>query len=143
MALNVNLRDLERLNAAIANAATGSLEQLGEPVGQILEDGARERLESLKSAPDGSPWPAWSERYAKTVSGGQSLLDAEGDLIDSISSEAQSETVLVGSNLPYAGVHNEGWPEQNIPARQYLGISEDEAERIGIEIGEWYLGLLQ
>jgi phage gpG-like protein len=50
----------------------------------------------------------------------------------SLTSEVQGGawSTLVGTAKEYAAVHQFGWPKKNIPARAYLGISQDDVKVI-------------
>lgn len=41
--------------------------------------------------------------------------------------------------IPYARVHQEGWPEKNIPQREYMAVSADELDDIGDALAEFGL----
>ena len=93
-----------------------------------------------------------NKRLASIVGGDrEALLDSVGNLLansarerisDSISHEVDGDVVRIGSNLIYAGVHDQGWEKKNIPARTYLGISADDEEAIEQEVSDWFEGLL-
>lgn len=78
-------------------------------IGGEVEDYTRRRISDEKTAPDGTPWAPWSADYAKTRHGGNSLLQGEGGLLDSIEYQVQRNSVRVGSALAYAGVHQDGF----------------------------------
>lgn len=133
----------EGLDAAITrlNALTGRgfHHELLQAAGAIAERGTRERIDEGKAGPDGTPWQKWSDKYAKTRRGSQSLLVADGGLLDSIAMQVNpaGTEVAVGSNLVYAAVHQfgggelpEGIPASAIPARPYLGLSDAESAEI-------------
>lgn len=118
-------------------------------IGSQLINGARERIGQTNVGPDGVAWP--KSLRAKEV-GGLTLHDS-GRLLASIDSEAAADHVTTGSNLIYAGVHQEGAVIRpvngkalaftlangdravvgsvTIPARPYLGISDED--RMSIE----------
>lgn len=83
--------------------------ELLESIGAVVESQTRRRISDEKTAPDGTPWAPWSDAYAKTRHGGQSLLQGDGDLLDSIEYQVQRSSVRVGSPLAYAGVHQDGF----------------------------------
>jgi phage virion morphogenesis protein len=104
---------------------------------------ARARITKQKTAPDGSKWPAWSPRYAAwrakhAPKGGILLLS--GKLEESLKVFEQTSgqrwhKVKIGSDLPYAAAHNS--PRENKrPKRQYLGLSEDDANAIRQKIAK-------
>ena len=110
------------------------LEQLAGGV----ESQTRRRIGQTKTAPDGRRWAAWSAAYAATRGPGKSLLQSEGDLLDSIVSDVHDDTAEVGSNLVYAATQQFGDDDRGIPARPYLGISRrdhDELERLIEDFG--------
>lgn len=128
---------LEGLEARIRLLAAGmaDIEPLLEGVGAEVESQTRRRIESGGPAPDGTDWEPWSQRYAKTRSGGQSLLRDEGGFLDSVQHAVRGDLVETGSNLVYAAIHQfGGTPDMApgpaaVPAREWLGISgEDEAD---------------
>jgi len=131
-ALHYDLSGVDRLRERVSGLARTDRARLLDMIGATVESQTRRRIEEDKAGPDGTPWPAWSERYAATRHGGQSLLEGEGDLMDSLDYVASDDEVEVGSNLIYAAVHqfgSEDDSDQNIPARPYLGLSaDDEAE---------------
>lgn len=115
----------------------GDPEPLLDRVGALLDSQAQRRIAEEKASPDGEQWPDWSDDYAATRHGGHSLLMNEGDLVQSIQHLVDGYTLEHGSNLVYARTHQEGDPSRNIPQREFLGISDDNAREIDEVIGEW------
>ena len=105
----------------------------------IAISGTRERLRETKEAPDGTPWADWSEEYAATRHGGHSLLQNTGSLDDSLNEFQSGATGGVSTNLVYAAIHQFGGADvgKDIPARPYLGLSDDEAAEIVFELEDW------
>lgn len=113
-----------------------------DAVGAEVESQVRRRIASEKTGPDGKPWAAWSPRYAKTRHGGQSLLQSEGHLLDSITYVVgiDGSFVDVGSNLVYAAIQNFGGAKvgkPNLPARPYLGFSTENTTDLRSVIAKW------
>jgi phage virion morphogenesis protein len=107
-----------------------------EKIGFILENSARNRIESTKRDPEGVPWAPWSESYAKTRNGNQSLLMSRGQMLKRLSYRVTtSTTVEVGSRMKYSGYMQDG--TKKIPARPFLGMSTDDANDILIAIEAW------
>lgn len=125
-AITVDLRGLQAAQSMLDRLAGLDRRALLDDIGSVLENSARERIQISQQSPDGEPWERWSSRYAKGRSSGKSLLQDEGDLLDSLDHEATESEVAIGSNLEYAATHQFGDPERNIPARPYLGISKDD-----------------
>jgi len=83
--------------------------ELLDSIGAVVESQTRRRIADEKTAPDGSAWKPWSDAYAKTRHGNQSLLQGEGALLDSIEYQVERGKVRIGSALVYSGVHQEGF----------------------------------
>lgn len=126
--LTLELDDLAP-RAALARAVSGAedMTELMDQIGTVLVNGAVERIAETNVGPDGTPWQQ-SHRAAKT--GGKTLHDS-GMLMRSINAHAAPRQVAVGSNLPYAGAHQEGM-EIEMPERQAtLYRLKDEDGRVG------------
>ena len=138
------------------HATLGRIAQIGlkpEPllaaIGRPLEDSTRARFDSGRD-PDGVPWASYAPLnplYAAVEKKGVSILVESGDLRDSIRSAVVGNTLLVGSDQPYAPVHQFGaviqpkkerylsfmmgghlWHVDSVfvPARPYLGLSDED-----------------
>ena len=155
---------LDDLQAAVTldqiTAAGEDLFPLMDAIGRVLVNGAVERITVANIDPDGIAWP---QSFRAEVFGGPTL-HATGNLARSITSAPDEHQVRVGSNLIYAGVHQEGAiiraktaggllfmladgeevvvSEVTVPRRAYLGISEGEREDIADLTVAFYSGLL-
>ena len=69
--------------------------------------------------------------------GGHSLLEREGGLIDSITSDSRDSEAIWGSNLVYAAAQNFGYENNNLPAREFLGLSEENTQDMLALIDDW------
>lgn len=155
--IKIELDDLEA-RAALAGleARAGDFSPLFVQFGMLLEGSARNRIENSNLSPDGIEWPV-SLRVKEF--GGKTLRDS-GELAASLTHQPERMQVVIGSNLIYAGVHQDGaeiFPKDadalgfrlpngqfvtvgkvTIPARPYLGVSSDDAEDM-IELTKAYL----
>lgn len=152
-----DLSGVERLARRIDRLSRADRQQLAEQVGAEMESQIRVRISDTKQSPDGDPWPAWSTHYAATRHGGQSLLQADGDLLDSITYAASADSAEAGSNMIYAGVQNEGAeqgefgetgrgqpiPFGDIPAREFVGVGDDDMAGIEAVMDDWLDGQLE
>jgi phage virion morphogenesis protein len=146
MALRVDLRELGALAQRIEALADADTPSLLDAVGAEVESQTRRRIAEERQAPDGTPWAAWSPRYAATRHGGHSLLQAGGGLLDSIQYLVAAAAVEVGSNLVYAAIHQFGGAEAGkpqLPARPYLGLSPDNLADLGRLVDEWAAGQME
>jgi phage virion morphogenesis protein len=125
--------------------------ELLDAIGETLVSGTQKRFHEGK-APDGQPW--------KPVRRGGSPLRDTGQLRGSIEYATTADSVLVGSNLPQALIHQKGGevkakkkkalhfktPEGNdvfvksvnIPARPYLGINDEDMKVVRGVLKEWF-----
>ena len=134
---------------ALGNAVhrMGDTQDMMDSIGEALVSSTLQRFQEEKD-PDGKKWKPSARAAAK---GGTTLSDT-GRLQKSIEYAATSNRVMVGSNLPYARIHQLGGTvrpkkgkflkfkgldgedvfvrEVSIPARPYLGISDDDREEI-------------
>lgn len=141
----------------IANAPTG---ELMEGIGRLVQGQTRRRITSEKTAPDGSAW--------KANRAGTSTLYQSGALADSIDYRASPGSVIVGTGLIYARIHQEGgvitpknggalkfwWvsggftnfaivKSVTMPRRQYIGLSADNQNEIVEATEDWLARLVQ
>lgn len=113
MSISVEIRgdvELQRIRQHVEQLSdTGNRAKLLELIGAEVESQTHRRLRDEKTAPDGSAWEPWSDGYAATRHGNQSLLMGEGALDDSIQYFITGSKVHVGSPLAYAAVHQDGF----------------------------------
>lgn len=140
-------RDLQRiqikLNGLIGRDAQS---ELLDTIGAVTESQTRRRISEEKRSPDGDPWAEWSDDYAKTRHSGHSLLENEGELLDSIQYQVSGDEVVTGSNLIYAAIQHYGGAEVGKPGlveRPYLGISQDNQDELEAVLESWMQGLMQ
>ncbi|HHW4665534.1 TPA: phage virion morphogenesis protein [Yersinia enterocolitica] len=101
---------LAQLQQAVERLADSGLRgELLESLGAIVETQTRRRITDEKESPSGTAWQDWSDGYAKTRHGNQSLLQGDGNLDDSITYVVERNQVRVGTPLEYARVHQEGF----------------------------------
>lgn len=144
------------------DAIVGQLQRRGEDlsplmdiIGQALESSTIERFDEER-APDGS---RWTPSLRARLEGGKTLTKS-ARLKQSITHRSTSDSAEVGTNLIYAGTHQEGATIRGkggklsfrlpgglgfrsveqviIPARPFLGVSADDELEI-IAQGEDYL----
>lgn len=145
--MRVDLSALASVRDLIDRIGKADLQRLADSLGAEIESQTRRRIQDEKTAPDGTPWAPWSDVHAATRHGGHSLLQGEGDLLDSIQYLLEGTEIHVGSPLVYAGVMQHGAdqgefgrtsrngpiPWGDIPGRPYLGLSaENEGDLSGI-----------
>ena len=91
-------------------------------------------------SPRGTPWPERKDNKPHP------LLNLSGDLLAAATQtgapghvdhlDETSLTIGVDKGvIPYAGVHQFGYPEKNIPQREYLGANKQTIQECGAIIG--------
>jgi phage virion morphogenesis protein len=109
-------------------------------IGEILVPSTRRRFET-KTGPDGEPWERNSEVTIARKGRDNPLFD-HGDLRRENAYEViGNDTLEVYNTLPYAAMQHFGgtkaefpWLWGDIPARPFLGISDDDKDAILDEI---------
>ena len=158
-------REASRALAAMA-AAGQHPNVLLKPLGTVLVRGVRDRFEHQVD-PEGNPWEPLQPWYAPMKRNSR-ILTESGALVGSMVWEAAGHELAVGSNLVYAGVHQEGmtiraktpgglmifhdslgnaWgaaQEVYVPARPFLGISAEDERAVGdvVETVMWRVARL-
>lgn len=135
-----DLSDLFNLSTRLTRLADLDTEQLLDAIGAEVSTQTRSRIEDEKTSPDGEPWADHSPAYAamreprQKADGEAGLLELDGHLLESIQQVVEDGQVRVGSNLDYATTQQFGAkarsfggiaPWGDIPARPYLGLSDD------------------
>lgn len=118
----------------------GNMQALMKSVGDALVSGTLKRFQD-EEEPTGKKWPK-SKRAAKKD--GQTLTDT-ALLRRSIDYAATSDKVMVGSNLPYARIHQKGGKtgkghKVDMPARPYLGVSEEDMDEVRETVADFLKG---
>ena len=150
VSISLEISNLEALNAfksRIAKLVHLNEDELLTVVGALGESQTRRRIETEKTAPDGSAWPKNSE--------GTSILRQTGqNLLDSIAFNVRGKTAEWGASWEFAHVHQNGAvilpktkkalsfmiggkrisaKKVTIPARPFVGLSPangNEIERV-------------
>ena len=94
----------KRLHQILNNLADPR--ELLDEIGSYLVASTHLRFEDTES-PAGEPWAEWSEATQARRAGGVILTDTE-ILSDSITHQVGKDEVEIGTNVPYAGVHQLG-----------------------------------
>lgn len=130
--------DAVRTALARVQARTGNLEPMLDVVGAAQVTSTQERFEAQRG-PDGQAWRGLAERtlelrQARGASSPQILRDS-GELYDSLTHQAEPTQVAWGSNRAYARIHQLGGQagrgrKSTIPAREFLGLSDDDRAEV-------------
>lgn len=138
---NVEFHDLDKLSNALhsymAKFRVDGQTILLEKLGGVIKKQTVTRFKTTKRDPDGVDWAPWSVGYAKTRKSYHSLLRASDDLMKSIDSAVEGATLTVFSDEAYSRAQNQGNPDTNLPARQYLGLSAADVRELEATVQEF------
>ena len=150
--IRVELDDTEvrqALNRLIA--AASDMSPLMRDIGEHLLNTTRDRFVD-QAAPDGTPWAPLSEATKRRKRRNRDkILTERGFLRGNLTYQAGSDEVVVGSPTIYAGTHQFGAergafgstpggapiPWGTIPARPFLGVSDDDASEIRVLVNDY------
>lgn len=142
--ISINAKDLDRVQRLLDRLARADFAEVLDTIGASVESQVRRRISTEKQAPDGSAWPAWSDRYMRRGTGYALLKTREANLFGSITYNVMGrDSVEIGSPLIYAATHQFGDDDRNIPARPYLGLSSEDEDDIQDDIEAWLEEILQ
>lgn len=113
-------------------ALTSNMEPVLRDIGEYLDLSHRLRWDREES-PGGKPWaplnPATLSRKARNGRN-RGILVERGNLRDLLSYQISGESLFYGTNQVYGSAQHFGRPEINLPARPWLGISDDDERAI-------------
>ncbi len=99
-------------------------------IGEALLNSHHRRFEE-QVAPDGTPWAPLSPAYqAKKKKNKDKILVLDGYLSGLLTYQVSSDGLELGTNRIYGATHQFGAPQRNIPARPFLGLSEDDRTEV-------------
>lgn len=148
LVLKANFKGLKEASDKIRSLRAEG--EIARRVAAVLEEGTLERFDTQKD-PEGEAW-------AKTYRGGK-ILNFHGFLVGSIVTNEGDDFVEIGSNLPYAAIHQTGgtikakaakflkfksggnWCQKEsvtIKARAYLGISKLDEIRLNLSLTRFF-----
>lgn len=151
---SVEIKD-QAVTAALTRAAAqmDDMTPLFMRIGDLLVNSTKDRFEAGMT-PDGSKWAPKSQttlnRYGSPKSNRvdvRPLFGPSGMLSSQIYSDEGDDYVAVGSNRPYGAMMHFGGSKAkfphlwgDIPARPFLGISEEDSVNIAGRIADYMSG---
>jgi phage virion morphogenesis protein len=119
----------------------GDMTDVMQDIGELLMTSTKDRF-AKGEAPDGSKWAAKSPNTKGRDR--RPLFGPSGMLSSQIFYQAAPDSVEVGSNRVYAAMMQFGGTKDqfphlwgDIPARPFLGVSEDDRSGILATVEEW------
>lgn len=149
--IDIQVQNDEQVQRALARLemAQHNLTPLMGAIAGVLADAVEDAFAQQADPATGRPWAALSPYTQQRIVGGRPrgagpILQLSGSLAASISSEWGPDYALVGTNKRYAKTHQFGAargafgrtargapiPWGDIPARPYLGVSQDDRREI-------------
>lgn len=140
--INWTFGNLPEVQLRIDQILHADMRGLMDSIGAEVVTQTQRRIHDEKTTPKGEPWAPWSDRYAKTRTSGQSLLESEGHFVQSITHivEGTGKEVDIGSNLVQAKMLNFGGAKigkPGFPAREWLGLSESNRIDVAMVASKW------
>ncbi len=141
--------NIEEFNKAMNNLKNIDKKRLSQSVGEVLRESTLERFQN-EEAPDGKKWKKSLRATGQNGSVGKTLAKS-GALKSSLRIQATSSGVALGTNLIYASIHQTGGEIKAkskrglrfkigdrfvrvnkviIPARPYLGVSDEDSKEV-------------
>ncbi len=126
----------------------GDLTPVMQDIGIALESRISGRFES-RSDPSGRSWAPWAQSTVDSYpeDGNRQLLDRYGDMLASLSHQADASSVRVGFGQPYAAFHE--WGTEHMPRRGLLfadpdagTLAEDDEAAVLDILGMWLNDLM-
>ena len=110
------------------------LGDIGEHLLQSTEDRFRRQVD-----PEGNPWRPLSLNYRTTKPRNKDkILTLDGHLRRTLRYNVRGSELTVGTDRVYGAVHQFGF--EDIPARPYLGISDDDTSELVMILADWLTG---
>lgn len=127
---------LQRLQQHVSDL-TPVYRDIGEQVQNQTKQRFRDQVD-----PDGIPWrdyaPLNDEYQARKDKNADKILIYDGYLSGGIHYQATGQGVEIGTNEKYGATHQYGREEDGIPARPFLGLSDDDKAEV-LEIIEQHI----
>lgn len=120
---------IRRLGGNLKRAKSGQ-RRLAQDIADALQKLAERRIRTTKADPDGVPWRPWSNSYAATRGGSDSLLMDTRELLNSFEATATpgGQFAKLTNTAPHAGYVQKERPFMGIGRAEEREI-EDIAER--------------
>lgn len=120
----------------------GNLRPFFLDIGEALLNSTRERF-TTQTDPDGRRWADYaplSDAYKKRKKKHPDLiLTLNGYLRGTLNYSATKDELRIGTPMIYGAAHQFGRPEINLPARPFLGLSDEDHAMILDALGDWLL----
>ncbi|MEI2428684.1 phage virion morphogenesis protein [Lysobacter yananisis] len=133
------------LQRALRGLQGDSRDLLLNDIGEYLLRSTRERGKTQRS-PRGAPWVPLSDEYKKYKTrkrpGVRMLVFDFHMQGDQLAYQVVGDNLFVGTNAVYGARHQFGDDgEGGIPARPWLGLSDDDEEEIALIVDDHLMGL--
>jgi phage virion morphogenesis protein len=136
--INIELEGIDQVKAALERLSqrAGRLAPVFRDVGEYLLAAHDERFAAQQS-PDGDPWEPLSEKYRARKKRNKGKILVLDDLLGgTLRYQVTAQSLVFGTDRVYGATHQFGRDKANIPARPFLGISQDEETEVLRLIGE-------
>ena len=125
---------------------TDNIDPVLQEIGEHLVFTTKRRF-TTKTAPDGTPWDDNSDLTQSIKGRNDPLVGESGRLGNEIYYQVRGGVLQIGSPMEYAAMQQFGGTREqfphlwgNIPARPFLGVSDDDEETILDVLAESLMG---
>ena len=131
----IALEGMDKIQRELARLAsrTSNLEPALRDMGEELLQSTDQHFEKGENA-EGKQWKALKEQTLKRkLASSRSrtrTLEDSGTLRDTIRHQTTADTLEVGTDRVYGATHQFGDKARNIPARPFLGLSEEDKQKL-------------
>lgn len=112
-------------------------------IGEGLLNSTHDRWEQQVD-PEGNAWEPLDPKYqARKKKNADKVLVLEGFMRDTLAYNTSRQSMEMGTNLIQGATHQFGDEERGIPAREYLGVSEDDEQMMEDTLHDHFLEALR
>jgi phage virion morphogenesis protein len=143
LSVQLDAGDLARLNRRLSKLLHGSLnlEPVWQQAAEYMKQSTKNRILRTKTAPDGERWAALSDVTIE-MKGHDAPLFQSGEMAGSVDIlEVSNDGFMINTDAPYASYMHNGVqqvkgafrskrPAPQIPARPFMGFSDENVRRI-------------
>ena len=137
MKIHIQVEGLKALQDKLKTQADklANLQEFWHIIGEYMKKRTIKECFDKEQAPDGTKWKPLSQsrvkqRMKRHKTGNMKILQDTGELRRSVKYRAFDKYLIIGSNLKYSRVHQFGGGKNNIPARPFLGVTEQDKQHI-------------
>ena len=128
--IEINDRHVREVLDQLVDLTARNMKPALRAIGEYLDLAHRQRWDREVS-PDGAPWaPLDPKHRARKKRNPDKVLVLDTHLRDTLRYQVGDDSLSFGTDRIYGATHQFGAPERGIPARPFLGLSEDDRREV-------------